>query len=90
MDVKTFLLVFGTIFLAEIGDKTQLATLLYATDKNVNPWIVFLGASLALILTTAIGTFLGSLVSQYISPKYLKFVAGILFILVGIWTILSK
>ena len=44
MDWKVFLVVFGTVFVAELGDKTQLATLLYAADANVNKWVVFLGA----------------------------------------------
>ena len=49
MDLKTLFTVFGAVFVAELGDKTQLATLLFAADKDVNRWIVFLGASLALL-----------------------------------------
>ena len=49
MELKALLTVFVTIFLAELGDKTQLATLLYASDKDVAKLTVFLGASLALI-----------------------------------------
>ncbi|GIX41431.1 MAG: hypothetical protein KatS3mg129_1164 [Leptospiraceae bacterium] len=89
MDIKTIMIVFWTIFLAELGDKTQLATLLYASDKEKRLIDVFLGASLALILTSAIGVFAGSFISQYISEKYLKIIAGIAFIIVGIWTIYS-
>jgi len=89
MDFKTIMIVFWTIFLAELGDKTQLATLLYASDKEKSLLDVFMGASLALILTSAIGVFAGSFISQYINEKYLKIVAGIAFIIVGIWTIYS-
>lgn len=90
MDFKTILMVFGTVFLAELGDKTQLATFLYASDKNKSPLDVFLGASLALVVTSAIGVFLGNLLSQYIPEKYIKVAAGIGFIAVGIWTLLRE
>ena len=86
MDWKILLTVFATIFIAELGDKTQLATLLYAADKEVSKWTVFIGASLALILTSAIGVLAGSLVSQTISEKHLSYIAGIGFIAIGIWT----
>ncbi len=87
MDLKLLLTVFGTIFLAELGDKTQLATLLFASDKGVNRLAVFMAASLALIVSTAIGVLAGGLVSQYVSPKVLNYVAGAGFIGIGIWTI---
>ena len=89
MDWKLLLTVFSTIFLAEIGDKTQLATLLYATDVEVSKLTVFLGASLALILTSAVGVLVGSALSHYIDPKSLAWVAGVGFIAVGIWTIVK-
>jgi len=89
MDIKTILVVFWTIFLAELGDKTQFATLLYASNKEKNPLDIFLGASFALVLTSAIGVLAGSFLAQYISEKYLKLIAGVAFIIVGIWTIFS-
>ena len=55
MDLKTLFTVFGAVFVAELGDKTQLATLLFAADKDVNRWSVFLGASLALIVASGLG-----------------------------------
>lgn len=88
MDWKMLGLVFGTVFLAELGDKTQLATLLFAADKEVSKWLVFAGASLALVATSAIGVLGGSLVSQYVSERMLHTVAGTGFILIGIWTLL--
>jgi putative Ca2+/H+ antiporter (TMEM165/GDT1 family) len=81
--------VFSTVFIAEVGDKTQLATLLYASGVEVSTLTVFLGASLALILTSALGVLLGSALSHAIDPKYLAWVAGVGFIAVGIWTIVK-
>jgi putative Ca2+/H+ antiporter (TMEM165/GDT1 family) len=89
MDWKLLLTVFSTIFVAEIGDKTQLATLLYASGLEVSKLTVFLGASLALVLTSGLGVLLGSALSQYIDPKYLAWVAGVGFITIGIWTIVK-
>jgi putative Ca2+/H+ antiporter (TMEM165/GDT1 family) len=87
MDIKLFATVFGTIFLAELGDKTQLATLLFASKTPANLYTVFLGASLALITTTVVGVAAGGLVSQYVDQKYLSYAAGVGFMLVGIWTV---
>jgi putative Ca2+/H+ antiporter (TMEM165/GDT1 family) len=87
MDWKTLAVVFGTVFLAELGDKTQLATVLFASDKEVGKWLVFVGASLALIATSAIGVLGGGLISQYVSERALRSVAGIGFIAIGIWTL---
>jgi putative Ca2+/H+ antiporter (TMEM165/GDT1 family) len=87
LDWKIFLTVFATVFVAELGDKTQLATLLFAADKEVGKWLVFIGASLALIATSAIGVLAGGLVAQYVSPRMLQIVAGIGFIAIGLWTL---
>jgi putative Ca2+/H+ antiporter (TMEM165/GDT1 family) len=87
MDMKLLATVFATIFLAELGDKTQLATLLFAAREGSNLLLIFLAASAALIATSAIGVLAGGVISNYIEPKYLSYVAGIAFILVGVWTI---
>lgn len=87
MDIKLFATVFGTIFLAELGDKTQLATLLFASKEPANLLTVFVGASLALIVASVIGVAAGSLVSQYVDPKYLSYAAGVGFMVIGVWTI---
>ncbi|HEX7080958.1 MAG TPA: TMEM165/GDT1 family protein [Gammaproteobacteria bacterium] len=87
MSIKLFLTVFATVFLAELGDKTQLATMLFASREAVSPWLVFLGASAALVVCSALGVAAGSLVAQYVSPKYLSYAAGVGFIAVGIWTV---
>ncbi len=89
MDMKLLATVFATIFLAELGDKTQLATLLFAAREGSNLLLIFLAASAALIATSAIGVLAGGVISNYIEPKYLSYVAGIAFILVGVWTILQ-
>lgn len=88
MDYKIFLSVFIAVFVAEIGDKTQLATMLFAADKEVSKYTVFFGASLALILATAIGVLAGGVISEYISEKYLHYIAGAGFIGIGIWTLI--
>ncbi len=88
MDIKILLTAFTTIFLAELGDKTQLATLLFATDKTVSKVMVFAGASLALICTSAIGVAAGGMLSQYVSEKVLHDVAGSGFVAIGFWTLI--
>ena len=87
MDYKVLLTVFGAVFIAELGDKTQLATMLFAADKEVSKWTVFLGASLALIVASGIGVLAGSLLSHYISERHLHIVAGVGFIAIGAWTL---
>ena len=87
MDVKVLLMVFGTVFLAELGDKTQLATLLFATRDSINPWTVFCGASLALIASTAVGVLAGNYVADQIDTRILAYIAGAGFIVIGAWTI---
>jgi putative Ca2+/H+ antiporter (TMEM165/GDT1 family) len=89
MDLKVLFVVFGTVFLAELGDKTQLATVLFASKPSVSLVTVFVGASLALILSSLIAVAAGSVISQYVDPRYLSYVAGAGFIVIGIWTILS-
>ena len=87
MDLKVLATVFGVVFLAELGDKTQLATLLFAARTPGNLLAVFVGASAALILASAIGVAAGGLISQYVSPKVLSYVAGTGFLIIGAWTI---
>lgn len=88
--MKIFFTAFITIFLAELGDKTQLATLLFATDKNYSKFVIFAGAALALVTTSAIAVLLGNFISNYIDEKTLKIIGGIGFLAVGIWTLFSK
>lgn len=87
MDWKVFLTVFAAIFIAELGDKTQLATMLFAADKDINKYTVLFAASTALIMATAIGVLAGSLLSEFINIKYLQYIAGVGFIMIGVYTI---
>lgn len=89
MEYKVLLTVFVAVFIAELGDKTQLATMLFAADKEVSKFTVFVGASLALVVASAIGVLAGGVVSQYISEKYLHYIAGAGFVGIGIWTLLK-
>ena len=88
MDLKTLFVVFGTVFLAELGDKTQLATVLFASRPSVSLVTVFVGASAALILSSILAVVAGSFVSSYLNPRYLSYVAGAGFVAIGLWTIL--
>jgi len=87
MDLKILLPVFATVFVAELGDKTQLATVLFAARDGSHLFGIFLAASSALVVSTAIGVAAGSLVSNYLDPRYLSYVAGAGFILIGAWTL---
>jgi putative Ca2+/H+ antiporter (TMEM165/GDT1 family) len=79
--------IFVTIFLAELGDKTQLATLLFASGKEYNALGVFAAATLALVLSTAIAVLLGAAAGKYLAVLPLKLFAGLGFITIGAWTL---
>ena len=87
MDLKVLITVFVTVFLAEVGDKTQLATMLFAADKEVSKYTVFFAASAALVVASAAGVLAGSLLAEYINTKYLHYIAGIGFIGIGAFTL---
>jgi len=83
-------MIFGSILLAELGDKTQIATLLYATEKTVSPAVVFLAAAGALVVSTLLAVLFGSTITRFVPEKTLKLIAGIAFVAVGIWTIVTR
>ena len=87
MDLKLFMTVFVTVFIAEIADKTQIATVLYASNAEHSKITVFVGSAAALCLASAIAVFAGSAMSHWISGKVLSKIAGIAFISVGLWTL---
>ena len=89
MGIRVFFTIFLVVFLAELGDKTQLATVLFAADKEVSKVTVFLAASSALMVATLIGVLAGGIISEYISAKQLHYLAGVGFIAIGIWSIVS-
>ena len=81
---------FFTIFLSEMGDKTQVATLLMSAESQ-SPWLVFAGASSALVATSLLGVLLGRWLASRLSPQILKKAAGVSMLLIAIqlvWEIL--
>lgn len=84
-----FFMIFFSVFLAELGDKTQIATLLFATDSKISPMYVFLASAGALILSSAIAVLAGTVAKTYLQQIPLKLISGICFILIGAWTIYS-
>ena len=87
MEWKIFFTVFVSIFVAEMADKTQLVTLLFAADHGASKLTVFLGAALALVATSAIGVAAGTLLSQFVSVRTMSLVAGCGFVVIGAWTL---
>jgi len=75
---------FTTVFLAELGDKTQLAALLLAAQSG-RPAIVFVGASLALISSSLVGVLLGRWLAKVLPPQQLERLAGLLMVGLGLW-----
>lgn len=89
MEWKIFFTIFGSVFIAELGDKTQFATMLFAADGDNNRILVFFAASCALVLCTLLGVAVGSSLSLFINEKFLHYLAGASFILIGIYTLIT-
>lgn len=85
-----WLVVFATVFLAELGDKTQLATLLFAADEQNSRWSVFWAASAALVLGSFLSVLAGSAVTQYLSPHTIRLIGGLGFIAIGFWILFDS
>lgn len=81
--------IFAAVFLAELGDKTQLATLLFASDRAQHPVLVFLAAASALVVATGLAVLVGSQGARYLEMVPLKLIAGLGFIAIGAWSILE-
>jgi len=88
MDLKLLTTVFASVFVAELGDKTQLATMLFSAEGAGSRTTVFLAASAALVFATAIGVLAGGFIAQHVAPSTLKVIAGAGFIAIGVWTLL--
>ena len=86
MDLKLLMTTFGLVFLAELGDKTQLATFCFSADCD-SKLSVFLGSAGALVLSSLIAVVFGAAVSRVVPPNYIKIGAGIFFVIVGVWTL---
>jgi putative Ca2+/H+ antiporter (TMEM165/GDT1 family) len=89
MDLRVFLTTFGVIFLAEMGDKTQLAAMTMAAQTK-RPWSVFLAAALALAAVSALGVLVGSVIGDYVPLIWVKRVAASAFIVIGILMLANK
>lgn len=89
MDWKLFLSTFGAVFLAELGDKTQLATVGLA-GSSASKWTVFFGAALALVLASGLGVLGGTILSRFVSPLVMHKGAGALFVAIGLFYLLTR
>ncbi|MBI5855547.1 MAG: TMEM165/GDT1 family protein [Nitrospirae bacterium] len=81
--------IFVTVFLAELGDKTQLATLLFAAEQHVSKIGVFAASASALALSSLLAVLVGAQLSAYASPRLMKLIAGVGFVAIGLWVLLD-
>lgn len=89
MDWKLLFTTFGAVFVAELGDKTQLATLSLASGR-VSRLAVFIGSAGALVCTSLLAVLAGDVISRYVPPAYLRRAAGAIFILLGVLYLVRK
>ncbi len=89
MDWKLLATTFGAVLLAELGDKTQLATLTFAAVGH-SRWTVFIGSASALVVTSAIAVLGGESIARIVSPTLLKRGAGVAFVAIGLWVLWSS
>ena len=87
--MKVYLFIFLITFLAEMGDKTQISTLLFSSDKAISRWGVLFAASCALTLATFFAVIIGSELDRFVSPKTIKIISGLGFITLGIWSLIT-
>lgn len=90
--LASFFTIFASVFLAELGDKTQLATALFAGEGDRPKWLVFLASSAALVTSTALATLAGSLLHGLFNGPWLRLAAGAGFIVIGaliVWSALK-
>ena len=83
--MKSYVTVFVSVLLAELGDKTQLATVLFASDESLSRWGVLLAAGSALVLSTALAVVVGTWVGRWLPPRHLSVAAGLGFVAIGVW-----
>jgi len=89
MDLRVLFTTFGIIFLAEMGDKTQLAAMTMSAQTK-NPWAVFLGSSLALVAVSALGVLVGGVIGQYVPLEWVKRAAAVAFIVIGVLMLFGR
>lgn len=88
MDWKLFASTFAAVFLAEMGDKTQLATMSLAASGS--RWVVFGASALALVATSALAVLAGDIVARYVSPLWVRRAAGALFVVLGLMFLFGR
>jgi len=88
VNLKLFFTIFISVFLAEFGDKTQLATMGFAATQP-SKWVVFLASASALVLSSLVGVLVGSTIGEHVNAHHIKRIAGALFLAIGIWLIIK-
>ena len=88
--MKTYAVVFASVFLAELGDKTQLATLSFAAAPGVSRLGVFVAAAAALVSSSLLAVLVGERLGQWIDPTHLTRAAGVMFVAIGLWILLAR
>jgi len=86
--MKPYAVVFVSVLLAELGDKTQMATLLFASDTALSRWGVLAAAGGALVTSTALAVLVGTWLGSWLTPRHLNLAAGIGFVAIGAWMLL--
>ncbi|MBN2586697.1 MAG: TMEM165/GDT1 family protein [Candidatus Fermentibacteraceae bacterium] len=89
MNIRLLLTVFSAVFIAELGDKTQIATMLFSSDREISRLTVFTAASAALVCSTLVAVLVGGSLSRLVSRRALTIAAGAVFILIGVWTLVQ-
>jgi putative Ca2+/H+ antiporter (TMEM165/GDT1 family) len=89
-EIRTYLSVFASVLIAEMGDKTQLAAMLFASDSRLSPIGILVAASAALIVAAAVGVFAGATVGRTLPPHLLRTIAGTAFVAIGIWMLFAR
>ncbi len=87
--MKEIITTFITIFFAEIADKTQFAVISFAANSK-QPFNIWLGATLAFCITNLLGIVFGCVLCNFFKPDVMKYISGAVFIIIGIWTLISK
>lgn len=87
--MRALLVIFLSVFVAELGDKTQVATLLFATDQNLSRVGVFAAASAALVFSSLLAVVFGAQISRLVDPAALKALAGLGFLAIGMWMLMG-
>ncbi len=87
--MEIFFKIFISIFLAELGDKTQMASIIFSSNDPSNKWIIFLASSMALVFSSFLGVMIGSWIASMGLEKYIRIVGGIIFVILGVFMIFN-